>query len=183
MRGSGTSIWFPDGGGSLQKFGCRRRVLYEFKFEFLRPAELALRGLGHSGRRVCGIPFAHGLATCLKRTSAGRASEVSGDSDGREKSRRRCHNAGRSPTRLARAAQRRQTRCKAARRRLEHHSPTTASAGKKMLQDVKVTFQTRKRLTPRHLYHQYSHTRHCAPARRCVGCLIFRFSFHPVHDV
>lgn len=78
-------------------------------------------------------PFTHHLATCLKRTLAGRASEDSGGSDGHESSRRWCHNAGRTPARLACAAQRRRSCCSAAATRLEDPSATSAPCSKKML--------------------------------------------------
>jgi hypothetical protein len=78
-------------------------------------------------------PFTLRLVTCLKRTLAGRASEDSSGSDGHESSRRWCHNAGRTPARLACAAQRRRSCCSAAATRLEDPSATSAPCSKKML--------------------------------------------------
>ena len=96
------------------------------------------------------------------------ASEVSGGSDGRESSRRRCHNAGWSPARPEHAAQRRQRCCIAAISRPEHPSPMWAPCRKKMLKDVRVACHAHNPTAPPHPHRPCSHRRRFACVRRCV---------------
>ena len=115
-------------------------------------------------------PFRRSLETCEKRTSAGPASEVSGGSDGRESSRRRCHNAGWSPARPEHAAQRRQRCCIAAISRPEHPSPMWAPCRKKMLKDVRVACHAHNPTAPPHPHHpcsHYSQTSFCVRPQVC----------------
>ena len=100
--------------------------------------------------------------------SAGPASEVSGGSDGRDSSRRRCHNAGWSPARPEHAAQRRQRCCIAAISRPEHPSPMWAPCRKKMLKDVRVACHAHNPTAPPHPHRPCSHRRRFACVRRCV---------------